>query len=47
MKKKDEFVKILRANAPARLVGSFLGNVPRPKNTFAYPVGKDVTSICP
>jgi polar amino acid transport system substrate-binding protein len=47
MKKKDEFVKILRANAPARLVGSFLNNVPRPKNTFAYPVGKDVTSICP
>jgi polar amino acid transport system substrate-binding protein len=47
MKKKDEFVKILRANAPARLVGSFLDNVPRPKNTFAYPVGKDVTAICP
>ena len=47
MKKKDEFVKILRANAHARLVGSFLDNVPRPKNTFAYPVGKDVTSICP
>jgi polar amino acid transport system substrate-binding protein len=47
MKKKDEFVKILRANAPARLVGSFLDNVPRPKNTFAYPVGKDVTTICP
>jgi polar amino acid transport system substrate-binding protein len=47
MKKKDEFAKILRANAPARLVGSFLDNVPRPKNTFAYPVGKDVTTICP
>jgi len=47
MKKKDEFVKILRANAPARLVGSFLDNVPRPNNTFAYPVGKDVTAICP
>jgi polar amino acid transport system substrate-binding protein len=47
MKKKDEFVKILRANAPARLVPSFIGNVPRPKNTFAYPVGKDVASICP
>jgi polar amino acid transport system substrate-binding protein len=47
MKKKDEFVKILRANAPARLVGSFLDNVPRPKNSFSYPVGKDVTSICP
>jgi polar amino acid transport system substrate-binding protein len=47
MKKKDEFVKILRANAPARLVTDFLDNVPRPKNTFAYPVGKDVASICP
>jgi polar amino acid transport system substrate-binding protein len=47
MKKKDEFVKILRANAPARLVSDFLDNVPRPKNTFAYPVGKDVASICP
>src|SRR6266516_2145837 len=47
MKKQDEFVKILRANAPARLVPDFLDNVPRPKNTFAYPVGKDVTSICP
>lgn len=47
MKKNDEFVKILRANAPARLVPSFLGNVPRPKNTFAYPVGKDLPSICP
>jgi len=47
MKKKDEFAKILRANAPARLVGGFLDNVPRPKNTLAYPVGKDLTSICP
>ena len=47
MKKKDEFVKILRANAPARLVPDFVDNVPRPKNTFAYPVGKDVASICP
>jgi hypothetical protein len=40
-------VKILKANAPARLVPDFLDNVPRPKNTFAYPVGKDVASICP
>src|SRR6476469_4008368 len=47
MKKKDEFVKILRANAPARLVPGFLDNVPRPNNPFAYPVGKDVASICP
>jgi polar amino acid transport system substrate-binding protein len=47
MKKKDEFAKILRANAPPRYVPDFLGNVPRPKNSFAYPVGKDVTTICP
>ena len=47
MKKKDEFVKIMKANAPARLVGGFLDNVPRPNNTFSYPVGKDLPSICP
>ena len=47
MKKKDEFVKILKANAPSRLVSSFLDNVPRPKNTFEYPAGMDVTTICP
>ena len=47
MKKHDEFAKILKANAPARLVPSFLDNVPRPKNSFSYPVGKDVTTICP
>ena len=46
MKKRDEFVKIMRANAPARLVGDFLDNVPRPKQTFAYPVGKDPTADC-
>jgi polar amino acid transport system substrate-binding protein len=47
MKRKDEFVKIMKANAPARLVSDFLDNVPRPKNTFAYPVGKDLPSTCP
>jgi polar amino acid transport system substrate-binding protein len=47
LKKKDDFAKILRANAPARYVPDFIDNVPRPKNSFAYPVGKDVTSICP
>src|ERR671931_139616 len=39
LKKKDQFARILRHNAPARLVPDFIGNVPRPKNTFAYPVG--------
>ena len=47
MKKRDEFAKILRANAPARYVPDFIDNVPRPKNTFSYPAGKDVTTICP
>ena len=47
MKARDEFVKILRNNVPKRYVGSFLDNVPRPKNNFAYPVGKDPTSECP
>jgi polar amino acid transport system substrate-binding protein len=46
MKSKNEFVGILKNNAPARLVGDFLGNVPGPKSNFAYPVGKDLTSIC-
>jgi polar amino acid transport system substrate-binding protein len=47
MKARDEFVKILRNNVPKRYIGSFLDNVPRPKNRFAYPVGKDPTSECP
>ena len=47
MKARDEFVKILRNNVPKKYVGSFLDNVPRPKNNFAYPVGKDPTSECP
>jgi polar amino acid transport system substrate-binding protein len=46
LKKKDQFARILRHNAPARLVPDFIDNVPRPKNTFAYPVGKDPTSDC-
>jgi polar amino acid transport system substrate-binding protein len=47
MKKRDEFVGILKNNAPSRLVADFLDNVPRPKSNFQYPVGKDVTAICP
>lgn len=47
MKKRDEFAKILRANAPARFVPDFIVNVPRPKQNFAYPAGKDIVSICP
>jgi polar amino acid transport system substrate-binding protein len=46
MQKRDEFVGILRRNTPAKYVGSFLGNVPRPGTSFEYPVGKDPTSDC-
>ena len=46
MKAKDEFNAILRRNTPARFVSSFLGNVPRPRNNFQYPVGKDPASDC-
>ncbi len=46
MKKKDQFATILRHNAPARLVPDFIDNVPRPKNNFAYPIGKDPTADC-
>ena len=47
MKARDEFAKILRNNVPKRYVSSFIDNVPRPKNNFSYPVGKDPTSECP
>jgi len=47
MKKRDEFAQILRNNVPKRYVSSFIDNVPRPKNSFSYPVGKDPTSECP
>jgi len=47
MKKRDEFAQILRNNVPKRYVASFIDNVPRPKNNFAYPVGKDPTAECP
>ena len=47
MKKRDEFAQILRNNVPKRYVASFIDNVPRPKNNFSYPVGKDPTSECP
>ena len=46
MKAKDEFAGILRNNVPQRFQSSFMGNVPRPANNFAYPVGQDPTSIC-
>jgi ABC-type amino acid transport substrate-binding protein len=47
MRARDEFAAILRHNAPKRFAPSFLDNVPRPGNTFSYPLGKDPASICP
>jgi polar amino acid transport system substrate-binding protein len=51
MRAQDEFATILkgvgkRTGAPASLVKTFLGNVPRPKNRFTYPFGKDPVSDC-
>jgi polar amino acid transport system substrate-binding protein len=47
MRARDEFESILRHNAPKRFTPSFLDNVPRPGNTFDYPVGTDPTTVCP
>jgi polar amino acid transport system substrate-binding protein len=51
MRAQDEFAGILkgvgrRTGAPASLIKTFLGNVPRPKNRFTYPFGKDPVSDC-
>jgi polar amino acid transport system substrate-binding protein len=51
MRAHDEFAKILkgvgrRTGAPSSLINTFLGNVPRPKNRFTYPFGKDPVSDC-
>jgi polar amino acid transport system substrate-binding protein len=47
MKKRDQFITILKNNSPARLYTSFKGNVPRPKNTFRYPRGTVPEAKCP
>jgi polar amino acid transport system substrate-binding protein len=46
MKQRDQFVKILKDNVPARVFNSFSQNVLRPKNTFGYARG-DATTQCP
>jgi polar amino acid transport system substrate-binding protein len=51
MRAHDEFAKILkgvgrRTGAPSALINSFLDTVPRPKNRFTYPFGKDPVSDC-
>ena len=47
MKKRDEFIAILKHNSPARLFKSFKGNVPRPKTRFRYPRGTVPEAKCP
>jgi polar amino acid transport system substrate-binding protein len=51
MRARDEFAGILRGvgrrtGARAALINSFLENVPRPKNRFTYPFGKDPVADC-
>jgi polar amino acid transport system substrate-binding protein len=49
MRKKDQFLPILKNNIPARFVNSFSQNILRPKNTFAYnaPNAPSVDTVCP
>jgi polar amino acid transport system substrate-binding protein len=47
MKKRDQFITILKNNSPARLYTSFKANVPRPKNNFRYPRGTVPEAKCP
>ena len=46
MKQRNQFVKILRENVPARVFNSFSRNVLRPSNNFGYAQG-DATTQCP
>jgi len=49
MRKKDQFMPILRNNVPARFVPSFSKNILRPNNTFSYaaPGAPSVDTVCP
>jgi polar amino acid transport system substrate-binding protein len=49
MRKKDQFMPILRNNVPARFVSSFSKNILRPNNTFTYaaPGSPSVDTVCP
>jgi polar amino acid transport system substrate-binding protein len=48
MRKKDQFMPILRNNVPARFVTSFSKNILRPANTFSYaaPGAPSVDTVC-
>jgi polar amino acid transport system substrate-binding protein len=49
MRKKDQFLPILKANVPARFVPAFSKTILRPNNTFAYaaPGSPSVDTVCP
>jgi polar amino acid transport system substrate-binding protein len=49
MKKKDQFLPILKANVPSRFVTSFTKTILRPNNTFGYvaPGAPSVDTVCP
>src|SRR5262245_54062539 len=48
MKKKDQFMPILKANVPPRFLTSFSKNILRPTNTFTYasPTAPSVDTVC-
>ena len=49
MKKKDQFLPILKANVAPRFLTSFSQNILRPDNTFTYasPTAPSVETVCP
>ena len=49
MKKKDQFLPILKANVPTRFLNSFSKNILRPTNTFTYAsaTAPSVDTVCP
>ena len=49
MKKKDQFLPILKANIAPRFVNAFSKNILRPTNTFAYASATAPSSdtVCP
>src|SRR3954451_12728581 len=49
MKKKDQFLPILKANVPSRFLASFSKNILRPTNTFTYAsaAAPSVDTVCP
>ena len=48
MRKKDQFLPILKANVPARFLASFSKNILRPNQTFQYAAAgsPSVDTVC-